>query len=78
MPARKKKTSTMVGVGMTAKQMRRKKPYNSDMMIPVEPLTDNQRKLFDSLGEGKNVYTYGVSAMTPLFSNTSCKSSLGC
>ena len=67
MPARKKKTSTMVGVGMTAKQMRRKKPYNSDMMIPVEPLTDNQRKLFDSLGEGKNVYTYGVAGTGKTF-----------
>ena len=41
MPARKKKTSNQVGVGMTAKQLRRKKPYNADMMIPIEALTEN-------------------------------------
>ena len=67
MPARKKKTSTQVGVGMTAKQLRRKKPYNSDMMIPIEALTENQKKLFASLDEGKNVYTYGVAGTGKTF-----------
>ena len=46
MSTRKKKTSTSVGVGMTAKQLRRKKPYNSDMMIQIEALTENHKKLF--------------------------------
>ena len=67
MPARKKKTSNQVGVGMTAKQLRRKKPYNSDMMIPIEALTENQKKLFASLDEGKNVYTYGVAGTGKTF-----------
>ena len=67
MPARKKKTSNQVGVGMTAKQMKRKKPYNSDMMIPIEALTENQKKLFASLDEGKNVYTYGVAGTGKTF-----------
>ena len=67
MPARKKKTSNQVGVGMTAKQIRRKKPYNADMMIPIEALTENQKKLFASLNEGKNVYTYGVAGTGKTF-----------
>ena len=67
MPARKKKTSNQVGVGMTAKQLRRKKPYNADMMIPIEALTENQKKLFASLDEGKNVYTYGVAGTGKTF-----------
>ena len=43
---RKKKMSVSVGAGMTAKQLRRKKPYNSDMMVPIEPITPNQRTAF--------------------------------
>ena len=61
MPARKKKTSNQVGVGMTAKQLRRKKPYNSDMMIFDRGIDRESEKLFASLDEGKNVYTYGVA-----------------
>ena len=51
MPARKKKMSTSVGAGMTAKQMRRKKPYNSDMMVDVQPITTNQKHAFASYQE---------------------------
>ena len=45
---RKKKTDQPIGVGMTAKQMKRKKPINTDMMREIDPLTDNQKVLFDS------------------------------
>ena len=31
---------------MTAKQMRRKKPINSDLMVDINPLTENQEKFF--------------------------------
>ena len=43
---RKKKTTDPIGVGisMSAKQMKRKKPINTDMMRDIEPLTDNQKK----------------------------------
>lgn len=36
-----------IGVGLTAKQMKRKKPINSEYLIDVDPLTDNQKKLFN-------------------------------
>ena len=49
--ARRRKTSDdyqPIGVGMTAKQMKRRKPINSELLLDIEPLTDNQRKLFDT------------------------------
>lgn len=67
MPARKKKTSTQVGAGMSAKQMQRKKPFNVDMMVDIEPLTENQTKVFDSYAEGKNIYAYGAAGTGKTF-----------
>ena len=49
--ARRKRASAVdqpIGVGLTAKQMKRKKPLSSDYLVEVEPLTDNQKILFDS------------------------------
>jgi phosphate starvation-inducible PhoH-like protein len=67
MPARKKKTSTQVGAGMSAKQMQRKKPFNADMMVDIEPLTENQTRVFDAYGEDKNVYAYGAAGTGKTF-----------
>ncbi len=54
---RRKKTDDPIGVGLTAKQMRRKKPINSDMLVGIEPLTDNQKILFDDYAAGKNLFS---------------------
>ena len=64
---RKKKMSTSVGAGMTAKQMKRKKPYNSDMMVDVQPLTPNQKHAFASYSEGKNLFLYGAAGTGKTF-----------
>jgi len=64
---RKKKMSTSVGAGMTAKQMKRKKPYNSDMMVDVQPLTPNQKHAFASYLEGKNLFLYGAAGTGKTF-----------
>ena len=64
MVRRKRTNDQPIGVGMTAKQMKRKKPINADFLLDIEPLTDNQKKLFDAYGEGKNVVAYGESAGT--------------
>lgn len=45
---------------MTAKQMKRKKPINSDLLLDIAPLTDNQKKLFEYYDEGKNIFAHGV------------------
>jgi len=44
--ARRKKGSEPIGIGYTSKQMKRKKPVNSDYLVNIEPLTDNQKLLF--------------------------------
>ena len=64
---RKKKMSTSVGAGLTAKQMRRKKPYNSDMMVDVQPITTNQKHAFTSYQEGKNLFLYGAAGTGKTF-----------
>ena len=66
---RKKKTTDPIGVGisMSAKQMKRKKPINTDMMRDIEPLTDNQKKLFDSYKKGKNLVAYGAAGTGKTF-----------
>ena len=65
--ARKKKSDQPIGVGLTSKQMKRKKPINTDMMRDIEPLTDNQKKLFDSYKKGKNLVAYGAAGTGKTF-----------
>ena len=65
--ARKKKMSTSVGAGMTGKQMQRKKPFHSDMMVPVEPITENQKVVFDSYKENKSLFLYGAAGTGKTF-----------
>tara|TARA_B100002019_G_scaffold289865_1_gene306375 strand:+ start:8632 stop:9387 length:756 start_codon:yes stop_codon:yes gene_type:complete len=67
MPARRKKIMSSVGAGMTAKQMRRKKPINSESMVPIEAITDNQKVVFDAYNEGKNLFLYGAAGTGKTF-----------
>ena len=69
MPAKKRKNSAHqpVGAGLTAKQMKRKKPINSDLMVDINPLTDNQKKFFDAYSEGKQLVAYGCAGTGKTF-----------
>ena len=73
---RKKKTEQPIGVGLTAKQMKRKKPINTDMMRDIEPLTDNQQVLFNAYAENKNLVAYGCAGtgktFITLYNSLSC------
>tara|TARA_B100000287_G_scaffold333426_1_gene318591 strand:- start:563 stop:1321 length:759 start_codon:yes stop_codon:yes gene_type:complete len=64
---RKKKTEQPIGVGLTAKQMKRKKPINADFLVNVEPLTENQKRLFDSYSQGKHLVAYGCAGTGKTF-----------
>ena len=64
---RKKKSDQPIGVGLTAKQMKRKKPINMDMMRDIEPLTDNQKALFDAYAKEQNLVAYGVAGTGKTF-----------
>ena len=67
MPRKNKQNLSAIGVGLTAKQMKRRKPINADMMRDIEPLTENQKKLFESYDEGKNLIAYGVAGTGKTF-----------
>jgi phosphate starvation-inducible protein PhoH len=66
--ARKRRTNDQpIGVGMTAKQMKRKKPINSDMLRDIEPLTENQKILYKSYENNKNIVAYGCAGTGKTF-----------
>ena len=64
---RKKKVDQPVGAGMTAKQMKRRKPLNNDFLREIDPLTPNQKLLFDSYSSGKNIVAYGCAGTGKTF-----------
>ena len=64
---RKKKVDQPIGVGMTAKQMKRRKPINTDFLRDIEPLTTNQQILFNSYESGKNIVAYGCAGTGKTF-----------
>ena len=64
---RKKKVEQPIGVGLTSKQMKRKKPLNTDLMRDIEPLTDNQQILFNAYAENKNLVAYGCAGTGKTF-----------
>ena len=67
--ARKKRNNDLqpIGVGLTTKQMKRKKPVNSDFLVDIQPLTENQEQLFKSYKEGKHLVAYGCAGTGKTF-----------
>jgi predicted ribonuclease YlaK len=68
--ARKRRANTenqSIGVGLTSRQMKRRKPINSEFLLEINPLTENQEKLFTSYDEGKNLVAYGSSGTGKTF-----------
>jgi predicted ribonuclease YlaK len=56
-----------IGVGLTAKQMKRRKPLSAEYLIEIDALTDNQKRLFDSYSEGKHIVAYGCAGTGKTF-----------
>jgi phosphate starvation-inducible protein PhoH len=56
-----------IGVGLTAKQAKRKKPLSSEYLVDIEPLTENQKRLFDSYADGKHIVAYGCAGTGKTF-----------
>ena len=68
--ARKKRATAKdqpIGIGLTAKQMKRKKPLNSEYLVDITPITDNQKRLFNSYDEGKHIIAYGAAGTGKTF-----------
>jgi len=56
-----------IGVGLTAKQMKRKKPLSADYLVDIDPLTENQKRLFESYNDGKHLVAYGCAGTGKTF-----------
>ncbi len=56
-----------IGAGLTAKQVKRKKPINSELLLNIEPLTENQRNLFTLYDEGRHLVAHGVAGSGKTF-----------
>jgi predicted ribonuclease YlaK len=67
MARKRRSVEQEIGIGMSAKQMKRKKPINTSYLLDIEPLTENQTKLFDSYAEGKNIVAYGAAGTGKTF-----------
>ena len=65
--ARRKRAEQPIGVGLTTRQAKRKKPLNGEYLIDIDPLTDNQKKLFDSYVEQKHLVAYGCAGTGKTF-----------
>jgi phosphate starvation-inducible protein PhoH len=67
MARRNRREEQPIGIGLTAKQAKRKKPINSDVMRAIEPLTKNQEILFDSYKKEQNLVAYGCAGTGKTF-----------
>jgi phosphate starvation-inducible protein PhoH len=66
--ARRKRTNDQpIGIGLTTRQMKRKKALGSEYLLDIDPLTDNQRKLYDAYAEGKHLVAYGCAGTGKTF-----------
>ena len=54
-------------VGLMSKLSKRKKPIGAELLLDIEPLTDNQRKLFESYDAGKHLVAHGVAGSGKTF-----------
>ena len=68
MPRKKKASGDQpIGIGLTTKQIKRKKPINTNYLLNIEPITDNQKRFFESYKEGKHIVAYGTAGTGKTF-----------
>ncbi len=65
--ARRKRADQPIGVGLTTRQMKRRKPLSSEYLVDIDPLTDNQKKLFESYAKQKHLVAYGCAGTGKTF-----------
>ena len=66
--ARRKRTNDQpIGVGLTTRQAKKKKALGNEYLLDIDPLTDNQRKLYDAYAEGKHLVAYGCAGTGKTF-----------
>jgi predicted ribonuclease YlaK len=65
--ARRKRAEQPIGVGLTTRQAKRKKPLSGEYLVDIDPLTENQKKLFDSYAAQKHLVAYGCAGTGKTF-----------
>jgi len=56
-----------VGARMNVKQMKRKKPINLESIRKINPITENQKILFESYAKSQNIIAYGCAGTGKTF-----------
>ena len=51
----------------TRAKTKNRQPVNSDLMVKVEPLTENQKRIFEAWDQGKHLYIYGAAGTGKTF-----------
>jgi predicted ribonuclease YlaK len=54
-------------ISFNSKQTKKRKPIGSELLLDIEPLTENQRKLFEAYDEGKHLVAHGVAGSGKTF-----------
>ena len=67
MTRKRSQPASPVPFGMGNRQMKRKKPINSELMREIEPLTKNQEKFFKSYELNQNIVGYGCAGTGKTF-----------
>ena len=67
MARRNRRAEQPIGVGLTTRQMKRKKPLSSEYLVDIDPLTENQKRLFESYAAQKHLVAYGCAGTGKTF-----------
>ena len=67
MARRKRSNEQQTGPDLAGRQPKRKKALGNEYLLDIDPLTDNQRKLFDAYTEGKHLVAYGCAGTGKTF-----------
>jgi phosphate starvation-inducible protein PhoH len=67
MARRNRREEQPIGIGLTAKQAKRKKPINADSIRDIEPLTENQKLLYKAYESNQNIVAYGCAGTGKTF-----------
>ena len=51
----------------TRTKTKRRNPIDANLMVPVEPLTENQTRMFKAWDEGKHLFVYGAAGTGKTF-----------
>ena len=67
--ARKRRSNDnqSIGIDNAMKQVKRIKPIGTDLLLSIEQLTENQKRLFTSYAEGKHLVAYGTAGTGKTF-----------